>query len=35
MWKDMPKEKREAMLNGFGSTLPLKRAGESSDIGEG
>ena len=29
----MPREKREGMLKGFGSTLPLKRAGESDDVG--
>ncbi len=34
MWDSMPAERREAMLKGFGSTLPLGRAGESADVGE-
>ena len=34
MWSRMPEEKRKGMLEGFGNTLPLKRAGESSDVGE-
>lgn len=34
MWAGMPEEKRRGMLEGFGSTLPLKRAGESSDVGD-
>lgn len=34
MWANMPVERRTAMLEGFGSTLPLKRAGESSDVGQ-
>lgn len=33
MWAGMPAEKREGMLKGFGSTLPLGRAGESEDVG--
>lgn len=33
MWAAMPAEKREGMLKGFGSTLPLKRAGEIEDVG--
>ena len=34
MWAGMTSEKRSQMLGGFGSTLPLKRAGESVDIAE-
>ena len=33
IWDKMPQEKRDAMLNGFGSKLPLKRSGESDDMG--
>ena len=33
IWDKMPPEKRDAMLKGFGSTLPLKRSGESDDMG--
>jgi NAD(P)-dependent dehydrogenase (short-subunit alcohol dehydrogenase family) len=33
MWAGMPEEKRKGMLAGFGSTLPLGRAGESDDVG--
>ena len=33
MWANMPAERREGMLAGFGKTLPLGRAGESSDVG--
>ena len=34
MWASMPEAQREGMLKGFGSRLPLGRAGESSDVGE-
>lgn len=34
MWAGMPTEQREGMLKGFGSTLPLGRAGESEDVGD-
>ena len=34
MWAGLPAEKREGMLVGFGSKLPLKRAGESEDVGD-
>jgi len=34
MWSSMDAEKREGMLAGFGSRLPLKRAGEPNDVGE-
>ncbi len=33
MWAGMPEERRRGMLEGFGSTLPLGRSGESSDVG--
>lgn len=33
MWSGLPAEKREGMLAGFGAKLPLKRAGESDDVG--
>jgi NAD(P)-dependent dehydrogenase (short-subunit alcohol dehydrogenase family) len=33
MWAGMPIERREGMLKGFGSSLPLGRAGESDDVG--
>lgn len=33
IWSSMPAAKREGMLAGFGSTLPLGRAGESDDVG--
>lgn len=34
MWDKLPAERRTQMLEGFGKTLPLQRAGESSDVGE-
>jgi NAD(P)-dependent dehydrogenase (short-subunit alcohol dehydrogenase family) len=34
MWANMPVAARDGMLNGFGSKLPLGRAGESRDVGE-
>ena len=33
MWAQMPAERREGMLKGFGASLPLGRAGESDDVG--
>lgn len=33
MWDSMPPEKKQGMLEGFGSTLPLRRAGTSEDVG--
>ena len=35
MRANMPAENRTAMLNGFGATHPLGRAGESDDVGHG
>ena len=29
----MPAEQREGMLKGYGSALPLERAGESDEVG--
>jgi NAD(P)-dependent dehydrogenase (short-subunit alcohol dehydrogenase family) len=34
MWSSMPPEQLEGMLTGFSSLLPLKRPGESEDVGE-
>lgn len=34
MWAGMPADKKAAMLTGFGSTLPLKRAGTEDDVGQ-
>jgi NAD(P)-dependent dehydrogenase (short-subunit alcohol dehydrogenase family) len=35
MWAGMDPVQRQGMLAGFGKTLPLGRAGESSDVGHG
>lgn len=35
MWDKMPPERKVAMLEGFASSLPLKRVAESMDIGRG
>lgn len=34
MWDKLPPETKTKMLNGFGSTVPLGRAGESREVGE-
>lgn len=35
MWAGLPEEKRKAMMQHFGSSVPMGRAGTSGDVGEG